>query len=179
MSLDRSKHEGHVRLFPVRDEVLHPVQEEVICLCRSAHPEIGRIRPGLGLAQAKAAQLLPLGERDQKAPFLVLRAELEDWIAYQGVIDRHDDPGGGAGATDLLDRNGVAGRIRSGPPVCLWDGHSHQSQLSHLPDGLGREAGLLVDFGGPRRHLLFGKAPDHFLEHLLLLGQPEIHALPR
>jgi len=54
-AVDRGEHDGDIRLFPVRNEILDPVQDEVIAIRQRGDAQIARIGSGVWLAQAKAA----------------------------------------------------------------------------------------------------------------------------
>ncbi len=57
------------------------------------------------------------------------------------------------------------------------NGDAHETQLTHAPDSLAREARLAVDGRGNRAHLFVGEVARHRLDHLLLLGELDVHGV--
>ena len=99
-----------------------------------------------------------------------------DGETVQGVIYRHDHPGGGACLGDLNHSQDIGDIVHPCTAVFLWDGDSHEAQFSHF---LTQLCGVFFCFVKHCCHgfnLVFRKALAHLLYHLLLFGQLKVHS---
>ena len=141
---------------------------------RAAH--VRRIRARLGLGQRIGAKLLATGQGDQEGLLLLVAAKLQDTVADQGVVDRHDRPVGGAGLRDLDHGQDIAEGVHARAAVLLRDLDPHEAELAHLFHRLGWELRTLVDLGSNGRNLALGKIAGHIPDHLVLFIQNEVHS---
>src|SRR5580704_18030844 len=98
-----------------------------------------------------------------------------DGIAVEGILDGEDDAGGGAGAGDFFDDDGVGDVIEAGAAFGFGDGDSGEAEFGGFMETFAREFSGLVVFAGERLYLRFREFANGFLEELLVFGQSEIH----
>ena len=160
-----------VRDGAVADEPLRAVDDVVVAVARGGGPDRGDIRAGLGLGQGEGDELLPGRQLRDEAGLLFVCARDEERQRGQ-LLDREDQAGRGARATELLDRQADAQQVATETAVFLGE-RQRQDVLGRqqLAKVLGELAGL-VDLGGSRRDPFVGKGADSVAEERLLLGQP-------
>src|SRR3972149_5281521 len=65
-------------------------------------------------------------------PFRPIGAELEDRVARQGIVHRHDDAGGSARPGDILHGDRVADVVHPRAAVLLRAGGPPEAEIPHL-----------------------------------------------
>jgi hypothetical protein len=126
--------------------------------------------PAWGSVRAKQP-----GASPEEAQALLVGSELQDRVAVERVVDRHDDRVGRAGLGDLLERDHVGDGVGAGAAPALRHRDAHEPQLTHALDRLVREARFAVDLRGDGAHVLLGELPRHRLDHRLLVGELQVH----
>src|SRR5579875_1660003 len=91
-----------LRLDPVGDEGLRPIQDPAVAVVAGGRAQGRRVRAGCGLGEAVAAQLAAPGQLGEVAALLGLRPEGEDGVAGEGVVDGDDHGDARLGPGDLL-----------------------------------------------------------------------------
>ncbi len=71
-----------------------------------------------------------------------------DGIAVERILDREDDPGGGAGAGDFFDDDGVRDVIEAGAAFGFGDGDSGEAEFGGFAEKFAGEFAGLVVFAG-------------------------------
>ena len=178
LQVDAGEDQGDIRVGAVGDEDLVAVEDVVVAVAagRGAYP--GRIAAGARLGEGEAAELPARGQGGEEFLLLLLGAELQQGVADQGVVDREDDPGGGADPADLLDDEAVGDRVHAGAAVLLRHRHSGEAELAGLIEKGARELAALVDLLGAGTDDLLGEPPDALLQHLLLFTELDSHGFP-
>ena len=160
-----------IRDRAVADEPLRAVDDVVVAVARGGGPDRGDIRAGLGLGQGEGDELLPGRQLRDEACLLLVGAGDEERQRGQ-LLDREDQAGRRAGATELLDGQADAQEVATETAVFLRE-RQRQDVLGgeQLAEVL-RELTGPVDLGGPWRDAFVGKDADSVAEERLLLGQP-------
>jgi len=165
-----------VSLAAVGNEDLATGYPVDVAVADGQHVLVPRVGAGLGLGEGEAAKLLTHCRRGEKAPLLLLRAELVDGVAVQRVVDRHDDGVGRAGPGDLLECQRIGHGVAAAAAVRLGDGDAHEPERAHSPHRLVGEAGLAIDDLGDGTHLFLRELARHRLDHPLLVAQLDMQA---
>ena len=88
-------------------------------------------------------------------------------------LDRDDEPGRGADATQLLDREAQAQQVGAEAPELLGERDAEDVVVGQeLADVLG-PFGRSIDRGGPRRDLVVGEDADGVAQEDLLSGEAD------
>ena len=138
----------------------------------------GGVGTRLRLGQREGADLAAFGDRAHVLLLLRLGAVLQDAVAEQRVVDRHDGRVRGIAGGDLDHRQHVGDRVHAGAAVFGRHFDAHQAVLAQQADVLQRELADPVEMLGAGRDLLLRDAPRHVLDHQLLFGESEIHGKP-
>ena len=112
------EHDDVVRDAAVADEPLHAVDDVLVAVAHRAGPDARRVRARVGLRQPEGDQPVPGREAREPAVLLLGRAGDLDRDGAQG-LDGEDEPRGGAGTADLLDRQAQGQEIRPEAAVLL------------------------------------------------------------
>ncbi len=161
----------------VRDEVLGATDDIVRVLDHRQGLLVGSVCTSLGFGKSVGPYLLEGGCGPEVAFLLPVAAPLDQGVTYEGVVDGHHRTRGGARLVYLLHREDVADRVGADPPVFLGNVDGHETQFTHLPEGVHGVLFGLIDLRSARGHHLGGKVTRHVADHLLLFGQFEVHSL--
>ena len=130
-----------------------------------------RVRTGVWLGQAEAADPFARGEPGQVLLALLLRAVGVDRVHHEARLDRH---GRAVAAVDALDRAGdqaVADVAEAGAAIFRRDGRAEQAELAHLGEDLAVEPLIEIGRGDARLQLLLRIALGRVADEALLVGQ--------
>src|SRR5208282_4339733 len=130
---------------------------------------------GLRLGKRITADFFAARKRHEKLLFLLLRAEMVERAAVEGVLNGEDDARRCANPGDLLHHDGIADVIHPGAAIALGDRDACQPQLGGFSQSLAGKAACLVQFLGKGFHLGLGELAHAALQQLLLFCQLEVH----
>ena len=129
----------------------------------------------LRLGQCIGTDRLAGGDGAHVLLLLFLGAVLEDAVAEQRIVHRHDGRRGRVGGRDLDHRQHVGDRVHAGTAVRLRHLDAHQSEPAHLADVLQRKLALRIQLGRHRRNALLREITGDRLDRQLVFGKTEIH----
>jgi hypothetical protein len=133
-----------------------------------------RIRTGIGLGQAEAAD--PFTGREPGQEFLALRlgAIGVDRVHHQRGLHRHHRAVAGVDALDLARDEAIADVVDARAAIAV-DGRAEEAHLAHLAEDRG--VGLLVVEGvlDPRHQLLLAILPGGIADHPFVLAELLLH----
>ena len=173
---DGKNHIG-VRLGGVGDEDLAAVEDVVIPLEDGGGLGAAGVGAGVGLGEAKGADLLALDQGHQVFLLLLLGAVGKDGPGTQGHVGGQNDAGAAVHPGKLLHGDGVAQHVQAGSAVFLGVGDAHEPQLGQLLHGLIRELVLLVQQESDGLDLVFRKLPDLGPQGLMRVCGLEKHVI--
>jgi hypothetical protein len=165
-------------LRTVSAEDLGAVDDEVIPVGRSGGGKLGDCRPRLGFGHAERDQRTPTENVGQEAGLLLGRAVFRKGAHRAEVAGLDDIAGPGADFGHRLDGKDRIDERAALAAVGLGNRDSHQAHFGEAPRHVPRVFLCAGARGGAGRELRLGKPPHGILEHLLFLGEPEVHALP-
>ena len=147
--------------------------------CRSAlGADATGVRSGVRLRQSEGAERTTFGQWTQPALALLVVAEQEQ----RHRSDRHVRLEGGGdrlvGVAELLERGHEAHSRHPDSAPLLRDEHAEQSELTHLPQQIGRALGSLPRGRGPPGDLLRRELTTEVDEIAFGLVQREVHVRP-
>jgi hypothetical protein len=108
----------------------------------------------LRFGQRIRADRIALRNRAYIFLLLFFGAVLEDAVAEQRVVHRHDGGRCRIGCGDLDHRQHIADRIQACTAVFVRHFDTHQAELAHLADVVQRKLALRVEFGRHRHDAL-------------------------
>jgi hypothetical protein len=126
-----------------------------------------------GLREAPGADRLPLRERGDPAPFLLLRAEHEDVVRAETVVRRDRDAHRAVDARELLDDSDVVDVGEAGTAVRLRDEDTEHPEVSETRDDVAGEGLCLVPLHDVGRDLGFRELADHLPDGELVVRELE------
>ena len=150
-----------------------PIDHVVIAVAHRPAAHRARIRAGHGLGQRVGADGLAAGYRGQVLLLLRLGAVLEDAVAEQRVVHRHDRAVGGVHLADLFQRQHVCQRVHACPAVFFGHFDAHEAHLAHLFDRLDGKFARFVELCGDRGDLFLGKVLCSLADHFVFLREGE------
>ncbi len=106
---------------------------------------------------------------------MLFSAKLENAIAEERAVDRHNDAVSGVHLVDLFQGQHVRQRVHTGPAVRLGHLDTHEAELAHLVDRLIRKFARLIVVGGHLGDLILGKFSRRVANHKVLFIKLEIH----
>ncbi len=166
--------EGHVGAG-VGDEGLAAVDEPPAVARDRPGRDAPRVGAGLGLGQAEGAEGSPLGQGSEPPLTLLVGAEE---VQGQGSDGHVGLPCGGhrlVGQSDLLHGGDETDRGHADPTPPLRDEDPEQPERSHLPEQVGRTAGLLPSLRRPGGDLLLREFPTQADQFAFGLAEREVH----
>ena len=98
------------------DEPLRAGEQVVVAIADRLGADRGHVRAGLRLGQGERDELLP-GRQSRDPARLLLGAASQQQGQRAELLDGEDEPGRGAGATELFDRQAQAEQLATEPPV--------------------------------------------------------------
>ena len=85
-------------------------------------------------------------------------------IAVERILDGEDDSGGGAGARNFFDDDGVGDVIEAGAAFGFGDGDTGEAEFGGFAEKFAREFSGLVVFASEGFYFGVGEFADGFLE---------------
>ena len=174
---DGKDHIG-VRLAAVGDENLFAVEDVVIPLEHCGGLRAAGVRTGVGLGEAKGANLLTLGQGHQVLLLLLLGAKGINRPGTQGHVGGENHACAAVHPGELLHSNGIAGGVQPCAAVLRGEWDTHQSHFRqtvyHFPAG---EVVFLIPLEGIRLDFRLGIGPDLCAQRFMLLGRLEVHTV--
>ena len=152
----------------VGDELLGAVDHPVAVVAARAGADVAGVGARLGLGQPEGAELAPRGQVRHPLLLLLLGPEQVDRLRAQRGVRAHRDRHRGVHARELLDRDRVGERVAPRAAVLLRERDAHQPQPAELLHDLVREALLVIQRLGDRRHLALGEVADGAADQLVV-----------
>ena len=175
---DREDHHevGHVA---VGDEGLLPVDHPLVAVADGGGADVAGVRPGAGLGDREAADLVAVDGRDEVALLLLVVGGVEDVVGVAAEAERHERP------AELRLHQRRHDRAERHPAVLLRRLHPEEPGLLGLaaqrPQLLAGQpslaASLALEDGRFQRHDLAGDERAHPVTDLaFFVGQAQVHA---
>ena len=152
------------------DEPLRAGQQVVVAVADRLGADGGHVRARLRLGQGERDELLP-GRQPRDPAGLLLGGPAEEQRQRAELLDGEDEPGRGAGATELLDRQAQAEELAPEPTVLHRERQGQDVLGSQQLAQVLRELAGPVDLGGAWGDPFVGDDADGVAEEGLLLGQ--------
>jgi hypothetical protein len=154
----------------VRDKPLRPVEDVVVPLAAGLGSHRRGVRARAGLGEGVRREPLAGGKAREK-PILLLLAAGQPHGQRTELVHRQDQPGGRAGARDLLDRDEDHERAGVDAAVALLEGETEEPVLTEEVHEVFRKLGGLVDLGRSRGNPLLRKSPYEAPDLALLVAE--------
>ena len=140
--------DGCVGGAAVGDPGFGAVDDVFVALLDGFGLQRGGVGAGLRLGEGVAADFFSAREGDEEFLFLFDGAEAMNGIAVEGILNGENDAGGGAGAGDFFDDDGVGDVIEAGAAFGFGDGDSGEAEFGGFAEKFAREFSGLVVFAG-------------------------------
>jgi hypothetical protein len=151
---------------PRRDPALLAVDDvAAVVPADGAAAHRGGVGARLRLGQGEGADFRAFGDLAHVLLLLLLGARLQDAVAEQRVVDRHDGGMRRVGGGDLDDRQRIGDRVHAGAAVFGRHLDAHQPAGAQQLDVFQRKFADPVEVLGAGGDLLLGNAPRHVLDH--------------
>ncbi len=178
LRLVRHRHRhANVRVVAVGRKRLRPIEHPVLAVSPRSCPRTARIRTSFRFRKRPRPNLFALRKRQQIFLLLPVVPELEDVIAAQRIVRRHDQPNRSVDPRELLNRNRVLDITKARAAKLLRENHSQQPHRGQLRHNLQRKMRSLVPLHHMRRNLALGEFAHAAPQLLLLFGEGEIHGI--